>query len=290
MGREIKRVPLDFDWPLKKVWSGFINPHWQYAQPCRDCDESGYSPEAKWWADAWYGQADGYEPSITGSRPLTPDDEAVRLFARRNVENSPEFYGSATDLAIAREAMRLIDLWNKRWAYHLDQDDVQALVDNNRLWDFTAEFIPGQGWQAKEPPYIPTAAEVNRWNILAVGHDSINQWVCVEARVKQLGYELDCRTCQGEGHLWPSPKTKAAYEAWEPQEPPAGDGWQVWETVSEGSPISPVFATAEGLEDWLIFQGYSEGAAEQFTKVGWAPSAVAQGSDFRRDIESLNMD
>jgi hypothetical protein len=23
MGREIKRVPLDFDWPLDKVWHGF---------------------------------------------------------------------------------------------------------------------------------------------------------------------------------------------------------------------------------------------------------------------------
>lgn len=26
MGREIKRVPLDFAWPLDEVWDGFLNP------------------------------------------------------------------------------------------------------------------------------------------------------------------------------------------------------------------------------------------------------------------------
>jgi hypothetical protein len=26
MGRELKRVPLDFDCPLNKVWKGYINP------------------------------------------------------------------------------------------------------------------------------------------------------------------------------------------------------------------------------------------------------------------------
>ena len=33
-------------------------------------------------------------------------------------------------------------------------------------------------------------------------------------------------------------------------EPPKGEGYQLWETTSEGSPISPVFASAEELADW----------------------------------------
>lgn len=33
----------------------------------------------------------------------------------------------------------------------------------------------------------------------------------------------------------------------ERREPPSGEGWQVWETVSEGSPVTPVFPTAESL-------------------------------------------
>lgn len=32
--------------------------------------------------------------------------------------------------------------------------------------------------------------------------------------------------------------------------PPVGDGYQLWETTSEGSPISPVFDTAEKLAEW----------------------------------------
>lgn len=34
-------------------------------------------------------------------------------------------------------------------------------------------------------------------------------------------------------------------------EPPTGEAYQMWETVSEGSPISPPFATKEELADWL---------------------------------------
>jgi len=30
-------------------------------------------------------------------------------------------------------------------------------------------------------------------------------------------------------------------------DPPTGEGWQLWETVSEGSPLTPVCATAEEL-------------------------------------------
>ncbi len=35
MGRELRRVPLDFDWPIDKTWDGYLNPH--YAE-CSDCD------------------------------------------------------------------------------------------------------------------------------------------------------------------------------------------------------------------------------------------------------------
>lgn len=33
-------------------------------------------------------------------------------------------------------------------------------------------------------------------------------------------------------------------------EPPTGDGYQLWETTSEGSPISPIFTTIEELAEW----------------------------------------
>lgn len=38
----------------------------------------------------------------------------------------------------------------------------------------------------------------------------------------------------------------------EMMEPPVGEGYQLWETTSEGSPISPVFTTLEELCDWYM--------------------------------------
>ncbi len=38
MGREVKRVALDFEWPLNEVWEGFIDPYWRQ---CAECKGSG---------------------------------------------------------------------------------------------------------------------------------------------------------------------------------------------------------------------------------------------------------
>lgn len=35
MGRELKRVPLDFNAPLREVWKGYVNPHYK---KCPDCE------------------------------------------------------------------------------------------------------------------------------------------------------------------------------------------------------------------------------------------------------------
>lgn len=35
MSREVKRVPLDFDWPLKKVWSGYLMPDSLQGDTCK---------------------------------------------------------------------------------------------------------------------------------------------------------------------------------------------------------------------------------------------------------------
>ncbi len=49
---------------------------------------------------------------------------------------------------------------------------------------------------------------------------------------------------------------------------------QVYETVSEGTPVSPVFDSLDALTDWLVAQGYSRPAAEAFAREGWASSMV----------------
>jgi hypothetical protein len=62
--------------------------------------------------------------------------------------------------------------------------------------------------------------------------------------------------------------------------------FQVYETVSEGTPVSPVFASREELASWLVDQGYSREAASAFAEDGWAPSAISTPDRFYRDIES----
>jgi hypothetical protein len=289
MGREIKRVPLDFDWPLHERWSGFLMPESLFGKNCPDCDGHGWSPRGQELHDLWYGNgAVPFHPWDNGSTPLTLDTPAVREFAQRNVSRSPEFYGSGEN-AIAREAWRLAGLWNGQWSYHLNQDDVDALVTDGRLHDLTHTFNPETRWQPIDPPVRPTPEQVNEWAIRTMGHDSINAHVCITARCEREGVPHTCATCEGHGNVEAYPGQRAEADAWTSIEPPTGEGWQLWETVSEGSPVSPVFATAEALAQWLTTAegGYASGpshrplsieAARRFVGAGWAPSMIGDAN------------
>lgn len=61
---------------------------------------------------------------------------------------------------------------------------------------------------------------------------------------------------------------------WKPEEM---THYQIYETVSEGSPIGPVFASLDQCEDYLVNVGdhwgkYTREQARLFCKRGWAPS------------------
>lgn len=286
MGREIKRVPLNFGWPIGEVWAGFLNPHYAEQQTCPLCVGKFHTPEAQYIYDQWYGNA-AFDPSMTGSTPFAADDPIVVSLATRNVSRAPEYYGTDR-YAVHRECKRLIGHWNKQWCHHLDAADVAALAAADRLWDFTRRARTpeqeavvaaklasgGNSWLPESNGYTPAPEEVNRWSLQGFGHDSINCSICVRAKCERLGIQVYCAACNGEGTV-PDPDLEARIEAWQPVEPPTGDGWQLWETVSEGSPVSPVFADADGLIAWLISdQDYSPQAARAFVQQGWVPSMV----------------
>lgn len=276
MGREVRRVPLTFDWPLNKVWEGFLSPDRFDETPCPDC-ENGYSPHARNLYDLWYGKIP-FDPATTGSEPWRHDSAPVRAFAGRNLQNAPEYYGTG-EAALQREAQRLADLFNRSWSHHIAQDDVDALITGGRLHDFTHVVVPGKGWQPKDPPVTPTAADVNAWSITSFGHDAINASVVIRARCEREGIDDTCPTCKGHASLEKYDGQRAEAEAWEPTDPPEGDGWQLWETVSEGSPISPVFATADDLAAWMSDpergdRWVPQEVAAKFIAEGWAPSFV----------------
>lgn len=228
MGRELKRVPLDFDWPLGMIWKGFLNPY--ASQDCTACGKSGYNPETKKIYDSWY-----------------------------DFENRRGRYDC--------------------WCYNLTQEDVQALLDAGRLWDFTRVPRPGQedlprwenGWLKESNGYIPTAEEVNAWARQGTGHDGINHWVCAKAKAERLGVYGLCKYCQGKGYIFATPEIEKLHEEWESFEPPEGEGYQLWSTTTEGHPMSPVFKTLNELCEWCADNettfGSFKATAEEWRKM-----------------------
>ncbi len=57
---------------------------------------------------------------------------------------------------------------------------------------------------------------------------------------------------------------------------------QIYEDVSEGTPVSPVFGSSDELREWLVARGVSDVAADEFLRQGFAPSFVL-GSEGVRD-------
>ena len=178
MGRQLKRVALDFNHPLNKRWPGFINPWDDHSGECESCEGTGYSEEA---------------------------------------------------MAVA------------------------ATLDRHGRFEK------------------------------------------VRAHCVDLGLAHLCPTCKGNGETFDTPEAEAACEAWEPTEPPAGEGWQMWETVSEGSPISPVFATPEELAHWLTYTPHSWNNGDTSYKAwlrmirgdGWAFSFGGRAGQLQSGVECL---
>jgi hypothetical protein len=113
--------------------------------------------------------------------------------------------------------------------------------------------VPGEGWRRREDGYVPSVEEVNEWSF----NQPNAQWgvldrrILIKARADLLGFMGYCEACGGKGEL-PHFNITAGrkHEDWRPSEPPDGVGWQLWETVSEGSPLSPVFESPVELAEW----------------------------------------
>jgi hypothetical protein len=229
MGRKVRRVPLDFEWPLDKVWEGFLSPH--YAQ-CPDCTN---------------GSTIAHDYFSTCIRLLLMADSDSR---RGRVH---PYFG----------AMGL---------------------------------FPDQPAEPEKMAELARPLLGDRYDVCVLGiHDAINQWCAEKKILESLGLPGDwghCPTCDGSNI---HPDHREAYEAWEKTPPPEGDGWQMWETCSEGSPISPVFETPEELARWLADTNASafgsEGASYDnwlgMIREGWAASACADSQGLRSGVEMI---
>lgn len=273
MSREVRRVPLDFDWPLKQVWEGYLMPDRFHERPCQVCVQP-VGP---------FGAMFGNEPVGDG---LTPSARAIA-----NTFYPHEIPG---DDRAAQERLA--------WHDKIGQAEVENLVKRHRLhgfnlWDRVQLPEPwemrGEGDDAypvrfdfvRNDTPTPTAAEVNAQQHMRglCGHDGINRMILIQYRCEVLGIDMDCEACAGHGSVESYDGQRAEAEAWTAEVPPTGDGWQLWETVSEGSPVSPVFSTADELAQWLTTDegGRASGPsrtpmtisqARAFVGIGWAPT------------------
>lgn len=188
---EIKKVPLDFNWPLGTRWKGYENPF--PGKECPECQGTRFNPATREIHDSWYGEA---------------------------------------------------------WETNLDQLDIEALLEKDRLWHFTRNWIEGK-WVKKNPPYIPTPEEVNEWaKEDKLGHDSMNHFFCTRAKAKRLGVWGECKNCDGEGTVWKCEEEKFRSEHFEYIDPPKGEGFQLW--LFGFGPKSPIFETLKDIENWCV--------------------------------------
>jgi hypothetical protein len=300
MGREVKRVALDFRWPREKTWHGYLNPHYKHSVQCF-CKGSGLAPDAKALHDQWYGNAP-FDAEAYGSKLFLVTDPRLLDINRRKMEWSNELsrrqghreYYELSDEAVIAETERMLEFWNGSWSHHLIQADVDALVKEDRLCDFTSTFTRGEGWKKKEPAVIPTAEEVNFWGLSGMGHGGVNSFICIRHRAEREGLEYKCNVCKGKGSVWLSKKAQKDAKAWRKTEPPKGEGYQIWETVSEGSPVSPVFADPEELARWMVCNDNSvtsNTTVEQWVEFirgpGWAPSGVLTSKGYQSGVEAM---
>lgn len=269
MSREIKRVPLDFEWPLNKVWDGFVNPHFKRC-PAEGC-HAGQTAAAQW--------VEGLARLIAmlGEEAVeAPHAEELRRCGRLFPHPYLEDWAHAPRDREPKELMDRLDA---------------AKDDAARSWIYKAY------WNRYRPKLVPLTEELAGFVTGIAGRRpnpplggniefDIYRALLKAAKIKDKNWGV-CSHCGGDGI---DPAARAAYESWEPTEPPAGPGWQLWETVTEGSPVSAVFATRQEFVSYLVDQGHSKKAAEEFCKRGRAPSGVMTGGQMYDGIEACGLE
>jgi len=258
MGRELRRVPMDFDWPLNKTWKGYINPH--RPRKCPECGDGiglGYSPLAKLLLLQWYGYHD--------EKWVWVDEEKTRRYNAN------------------------------AWSQNLTQEEAEILAKSDLLWDFTRVPINeeqreivrkqkeegGNSWLKFNNGYIPTPDELAEYDRTGFGLNPLCAHVLIKKKCKERGIEVECQECKGKGEIFDSKEHKEKNDAWDRKDPPEGEGFQLWETTSEGSPQSPVFESAEALAEWCA-ENATTFADYKTTKEQWMEMF---GEDFIRHEE-----
>lgn len=251
MGRQVQRVPLTFDWPLNKTWEGYLTPKRLNGDFCPDCYQLDYRGQRTWGngstpANKWLHAA----LYLVG---MMAEDITAQSYEGTEHQFT-QFGDDRSRLHPYLATLQGINVYEHR----RPSADIIDLVSGIVGRDNRVSFGVGSDFAYKAAEVLKTAAGLpESWGV--------------------------CPTCEGHGSVEKYPGQRAEAETWEPTDPPTGEGYQLWETVSEGSPISPVFDAPEGLARWMASPSYTWGASSPMRYEdalrfiagdGWAPSLV----------------
>ena len=85
------------------------------------------------------------------------------------------------------------------WNDKITQDEFKALQKKGR---------------AKEFKTVDECNKANGPGARGIGHDAINRWILIEARLKRLGLPKTCPSCEGHGHVFTADKAHASLTLW----------------------------------------------------------------------------
>jgi len=172
------------------------------SKECETCKGTGYHPDAQWVSESFYDHM--LEEFMSEAKSVRPLRDA--MVAK---------YGEAF------QAFWADILAHGAWHTRITQDEVETLVSDSRLYDFTHTYSQEQGWQPKEPPAVPTAQEVNDWHagklrgkVGGFGHDAINRMILIEQRCKRLGLPQTCPPCEGHGTIFTAEEAHVELTYW----------------------------------------------------------------------------
>ena len=154
-------------------------------------------------------------------------------------------------------------------------------------WEHPRRTAYGEeGYQPKyDIPYTKAAEEWVQDFLL---------WQKGEHRSQKGKYADDCK------YFWEHDGNPPDEEYYLPDGLEESTWHQMYETVSEGTPVSPPFATKEELVDYLVENGDfwdqrrgtpppTRESAEAFVGMGWAPSFIVTGGEVMSGVEAANM-
>ena len=241
MSRELKRVPLDFNWPLRETWKGYVNDLDDGGTACTACKGDGMTPEARFLHTTFYRHNvndTGFFGAFIGSNIVAvpgPADLKEKGW-RPNVIQNIEWARKAGFKTLTH------------WSDKLDEEDIRLLIKAGRLDDV---HVQKNGKWVKATPKQMTPDVVNQYVSMTLGGIGGLEWTGTKRRLRKMGAKYACAPCKGKGTIYHDLEKKKAYDRWKRSEPPKGPGFQLWQTISEGSPVSPVFESALELATWL---------------------------------------